>query len=60
MKKIKYKEPEGVLEVREWKQEVSEEIAKYGWDGFHRKAAKTAKEFDRRVKELRRSKSAKT
>ena len=59
MKKSK-KEAEGVLEVRGWKQEVSEEIGKYGWDGFHRKAAKMGKKFDKRIKELRRSKPSKT
>jgi len=37
MKKIKYKEPKSLLEVRSWKRKVSREIEKLGWDGFRKK-----------------------
>lgn len=37
MKKIKYKEPKTLLEVRAVKQKLSREIEKLGWEGFYKK-----------------------
>jgi hypothetical protein len=37
MKKIKYKEPKSLLEIRAVKYKLSREIEKLGWEGFHKK-----------------------
>lgn len=45
MRKINYKEPKSLLEVRGWKRKVSSEIEKLGWEGFHQKCEKTGGEL---------------
>jgi hypothetical protein len=58
MKKIKYKEPKSLLEVRAWKHKVSREIEKLGWDGFHKKCQETAGDLMASIEKNRQEKLA--
>jgi hypothetical protein len=58
MKKIKFKEPKSLLEVREWKRKVSKEIEKLGWEGFHKKCEENSGELMARIEKARQEKLA--
>jgi hypothetical protein len=56
MKKIKFKEPKSLLEVRAWKLKVSKEIEKFGWEGFHKKCQEHSGDLMARVEKARQEK----
>ena len=58
MKKIKYKEPKSLLEVRAWKRKVSREIEKLGLEGFHKKCQEVGGELMARIEKRRQEKLA--
>jgi hypothetical protein len=58
MKKIKYKVPKTILEVRAVKRKLSREIEKLGWEGFHKKSMEMTKDFMERVEKARQEKLA--
>ena len=58
MKKIKYKEPKSLLEVRDWKRKVSHEIEELGWDGFHKKCQEKSGELMASIENARQEKLA--
>jgi len=56
MKKIKYKEPKSLLEVRAWKRKVSKNIEKLGWDGFRKKNREKTDAFMASIEKARQEK----
>jgi hypothetical protein len=58
MKKIKFKEPKSLLEVRAWKRKVSKEIEKLGWEGFHKRSETLGKDLRERIEKSRQEKLA--
>ncbi len=58
MKKIKYKKPKSLLEVRAWKLKVSKEIDRLGWDGFHKKCQEQSGELMASIEKARLEKVA--
>lgn len=58
MKRIKYKEPKSLLEIRAIKRKLSKEIEKFGWDGFHKKTAEVTRELTERIEKARLEKLA--
>jgi hypothetical protein len=61
MESIKAEEPESMLEVRRWKEKVSQDIETLGFDEFHRRAAKAAERMQEAIKahkDLRLTKKA--
>ena len=60
IKNIRYKEPKSLLEVRKWKQKASAEIRRLGWQGFHKLAEESSREFRAGVEKKRLAKLTKT
>jgi hypothetical protein len=58
MKRIKYKEPKSLLEIRAIKRKLSREIEKLGWDGFHKKSEEVTRELTARIEKARLQKLA--
>ena len=58
MKKIKFKEPKSLLEVRAWKRKVSKEIEELGWEGFHKRCQEVGGELMARIEKARQEKLA--
>ena len=58
MKKIKYKEPKSLLEVRVWKRKISKEIETLGWEGFHKRCQEVGGDLMARIEKTRQEKLA--
>ena len=48
-------EPEGVLEVRRWKEAVGQELESLGFEEFHRRAHEKFADMRRRMEEKRQA-----
>ncbi len=58
MRKIKYKEPKVILEVRTIKERLFKEYEKLGWEGFHKKCQEVGGDLMARVEKSRLAKLA--
>jgi hypothetical protein len=58
MKRIKYKEPKSLLEVRAWKLKVSKEIDRLGVLEFHKRSETIGKKLRERIEKHRQEKLA--
>lgn len=56
MKKIKFKEPKSLLEVRSWKRKVSREIERFGVVEFHKRSEILGKDLRERIEKRRQEK----
>ena len=58
MKRLKYKEPKTLLEVRAVKYKLSKEIEKLGWEGFHKKCEEDGRDLMEKIEKARQGKLA--
>jgi hypothetical protein len=58
MKKIEYKEPKSLLEIRAVKRKLSREIEKLGWEGFRKKHQESTRAIMASIEKARQEKLA--